>query len=283
MKTFRIIALSILVALPLSAAAQGRINTKKFLISDFTVKTTKVVLTGNDVMDSTLKQEVMDRWTLSPFEFCSLKEFQALKNSAFFYFLVIAAGQEENGQVSGINFLTLVKGGSKGKGLEGLLEVAALPLGPIRGGTGRDLVFMPAILDILQDFTSKLMTSEISGVTGLQAYNSNLRKRGAGKRIILSEDDIDEGLDRAWLRKKAFGKIEIMEEDEADRIFNEGAPGTLVSYVVAPTSPVEGSPCYKMMIDAGSHTLYYFKKHTVSGKMGAGFQKNDIGYLTKGR
>ena len=66
----------------LGAMAQGRIETKKFRISDFSDRITKVVMTGNEFIDAALRQEVMNRWTLSPYEFCTLAEFEANKKRA---------------------------------------------------------------------------------------------------------------------------------------------------------------------------------------------------------
>ena len=35
--------------------------------------------TGNDLIDSGLRQEVVNIWTASPFEFCTMDRFEALK------------------------------------------------------------------------------------------------------------------------------------------------------------------------------------------------------------
>ena len=66
--------------LPLLAGAQAQINTKKVKISDFTQKVTKVVLNGNEFFDITFQEEVTARWRISPYEFCTLEEFEQLKN-----------------------------------------------------------------------------------------------------------------------------------------------------------------------------------------------------------
>ena len=59
---------------------QGKVKTRKYLLSDFTDKITKVVLPGNGILESALRQEVTDRWTASPFEFCTLEEFEQKKS-----------------------------------------------------------------------------------------------------------------------------------------------------------------------------------------------------------
>ena len=46
--------------------------------------------------------------------------------------------------------------------------------------------------------------------------------------------------------------------------------------MVAPSEPVNGSICYKMLIGADNHELYYFKKHRITAKMGKGFLSSDL-------
>ena len=50
----------------------------------------------------------------------------------------------------------------------------------------------------------------------------------------------------------------------------------IVSYVVAPANPVPGSYCYKFLIEPATHQLYFYKKHKISKKTGAGFLQEDI-------
>ena len=65
------IFLTLLVALStvVTLSAQGRVSTKKYIISDFTDKITKVVLPGSNVLDGAIRQAVVSSWTLSPFVF----------------------------------------------------------------------------------------------------------------------------------------------------------------------------------------------------------------------
>jgi hypothetical protein len=45
---------------------------------------------------------------------------------------------------------------------------------------------------------------------------------------------------------------------------------------VAPFEPQPGAYCYKMLIDTQTHKLYYYKRHRISSKAGAGFLKDDL-------
>ena len=84
MRKLTILLLSLLIT-P-AVFGQAQINTKKVKIADFTQKTTKVVLTGNMFYDSALQDEIATIWRISPYEFCSLEEFENLKSDGRYYF-----------------------------------------------------------------------------------------------------------------------------------------------------------------------------------------------------
>ena len=80
MRKILIAAVSAILA-PVLMNAQAQINTKMAKIEDFTEKVTEVVLTGNMFFDQVFKDEVSNRWRISPFEFCTLDEFENMKSS----------------------------------------------------------------------------------------------------------------------------------------------------------------------------------------------------------
>ena len=279
----RVIILIISLILPLAAGAQAQINTKKVKISDFTQKITKVVLNGNAFYDTTMKDEIAARWRISPYEFCTLDEFETLKDDDRYYFLMSTFGQFKKETAPGLQFLTLVKGGQgASEGIGEMLEVVSLPFASAEYPSGREFVFLPAFIDIIQNHTLESMEKDISGYGGLGNYSINITKAG-DMDIVFSEDDLNELVTES-LRSRAFDEgITVTDEDEADQYILDNAAGTLVSYVVAPSEPVTGSYCYKMLIDAQTHKLYYFKKHRITKKFGPGFLPEDIGRITAHR
>lgn len=275
-----IISLIIAIILPLAAGAQAQITTKKVKISDFTQKITKVVLNGNAFYDTTLKDEVAARWRVSPYEFCTLEEFETLKGSDQYYFLMSTYGQFRKETAPGLQFLTLVKGGKGSEdGIDNMLEVVSLPFASAEYPSGRELVFLPAFLDIIQNHTLESMQKDISGYGGLGNYSINIAKAG-DMDIVFAEEDLN-ALVTESIRERNFDDgITVMDEDDADEYILNNTSGTLVSYVVAPSEPVIGSYCYKMLIDAHTHQLYYYKKHRITKKSGSGFLPEDIERIT---
>ena len=71
MKMKRIISLALCLVMGLSALAQGTVTTRSHRLADFTDKVTKIVLPGNELLDGALREEIVTRWSVSPFEFCT--------------------------------------------------------------------------------------------------------------------------------------------------------------------------------------------------------------------
>ena len=101
--------------------------------------------------------------------------------------------------------------------------------------------------------------------------------------IVFAEEDLSSLITKSILVTIADKGIIVTDEDEADSFILDYAPATLVSYVAAPSEPVVGSYCYKMLIDSETHTLYYFKKHRITKKAGAGFLPEDLERITAHR
>lgn len=277
MKRLLIILTGILI--PMLASAQAQIETKKVKISDFTQKITKVVLHGNEFYDAILKEEIALRWRISPYEFCTLEEFEELKTNSQFYFLITTLGQFKKETAPGIQFLSLVKGGKGAKkGVGEMLEVASLPYASVEYPSGRELVFLPALLDIIQNHTIKSMDSDFDGYIGMSRNTKNMQQAQQMK-IVFFEDEINKEVDRVM--RASDERFVMADEDEADQYLIDNAPNTLVSYMVAPTEPVNGSYCYKLLINAETHELYFYRRHKITDKYGVGFLPEDFDYIIK--
>ena len=276
-RIFRIAGILLILSLfaPVYASGQAKINTKRVKIADLATRTTKVVTGSGGILDSALRDEVSARWRISPFEFCTVEEYNSLKENSDYYFLLVARSDEK--KYSGMLTLTLMKGG-KAKAEDPQkrpVDVASLPLCPSEFPSGREVVFLPAMLDILQDYVSKAMHSDGAGYAGFDIYARQVRQTGI-KRIFFSKDDLVPDMDESFMQRYFDEDMVVMEEFEADKAFQNATYNTLCSYVVAPFDPHNGSWCYKMLIDADTHELMYFRHHRINARNWAGFLPKDI-------
>ena len=276
----KLIILITALIMPLMAGAQAQITTKKVKIEDFTQKVTKVVLNGNPFYDTSFKDEVAARWRISPYEFCTLEEFEGLKGNDSYNFLILTQGQFRKETAPGLQFISLVKGGQGAdKGIGDMLEVVSLPFASAEYPSGRELIFLPAFLDIIQNHTLEAMENDFNAYGGLSNTAQKLGKAG-NMDIVISEDDLNSLVSKEMTDSEG---MTVTDEDDADSYMLDEVSGTLVSYVVAPSEPVKGSFCYKMLIDAQTHELYYYRKHKISPKAGVGFLPEDIERINKAR
>ena len=279
----KLIILFTALIMPFMAGAQAQITTKKVKIEDFTQKVTKVVLSGNPFYETSFKDEIAARWRISPYEFCTLEEFESLKGNDSYYFLILTQGQFRKETAPGLQFISLVKGGEGAdKGIGNMLEVVSLPFASAEYPSGRELIFIPAFLDIIQNHTLEAMENDFNAYGGLSNTAQKLDKAG-NMTIVISEDDLNSLVTETMPAEALEKDMIITDEDEADSYMLDDVAGTLVSYVVAPSEPVKGSYCYKMLIDAQTHELYYYRRHKISPKAGAGFLPEDIERINKAR
>jgi hypothetical protein len=272
----RILILMTAMLFPIIAGAQAQITTKKIKIADFPEKITKIVLTGNDFYDLALRDEIAAGWTLSPYEFCTLEEFNSLKYNDEYYFLITADGKFKKENEPGFTFLTLIKGGKgASEGINKMLEVVSLPIASAENPSGREFVFMPAFIDIIQDYTIAAMNNDINGYTGLISSTEDL-KGTQNMEFVFAECDLAADVDRPFRDLNFDSDMLLSDEDEVDSIMEKGTSNKIVSLVIVPDETPNGSYCYKMLIHPESHKLYYFRKHKISKKYGPGFLQEDI-------
>lgn len=273
----KILVLIAATVLPSLLFGQAQITTKKMKLQDFTSKTTKVVLTGNAMYDGFIQKEIKNCWMLSAVDFITLDQYEACKSNPDFYFLLKVKGQFKKESVPGIEFLTLVKGGVGSDGqIDDLFEVVTIPFRPADDPSGREFDMLPALLGIIQDYVSQAMKNDIDGYAGLSNYNLNLNK-GREYSVVFAEEDLAPesmlgSVKNAFIR----GAVMTMDTDEADALMAKGMAHHLISYVVAPSNGALGSYCFKMLIDAGTHKLFFYKRHKISRKFGVGFLPEDL-------
>ena len=260
--------------MPIIAGAQAQINTKKVQISDFTQKITKIVLTGNDFYDLSLQEEVKARWRVSPYEFCTWEEFMNDRNNSDYYFLITTSSQFKYELEPGLDLLSLLKGGT-GATINSMMEVMFMPLASSEDSSGREYVFLPVLLDIIQTHTLRSMEKDLHGYVGLSGYSTNM-EHSDNMEIIFSENDLNDAINTEFMDLHFDSSIVVTDEDSADEHILKHTPNTLVSYVVAPTRAHIGSYCYKMLINAETYEIYYFSRHKISKKYGVGFLPEDI-------
>lgn len=267
-----------LLFIPLTSSAQQTVFTKKARLADFTTKTTKVVLSGNEILDAALKEEVMSAWRLSPYEFCSAEEFNTLKTSSKYFFLHLGISDAN----PGLAVLTIIKGGKADDSVDAYYEVMQMPFADAQTASGKGFIYMGAYLDIIQRYLEDAINSDLTGYKGLEVYNKK-PKSYSDKEIYIAREDLGRTVNDALIEKVFGDNLHLCSADEVDSIFLEGRPDAVVGVLLVPNRPVKGSFCYKMLITADSHELLMFEKKKCDLYAYRGFQDTDIKEIEKAR
>ena len=275
----RIVTFLLGLVLCLSAMAQAQITTKKEKLSDFGSKTMKVVLTGSPFLDESLREAAKNTWYLSPYETCTADEFERLKTSDSYYFLVTAEirGKKED-EARALTWIKLVKGGAQVKELSDMLEVVRLPLCAAGKPSGREDALLPALLENMQAYVLQAQSSDLKGFGSVV---SSLRRSGK-KEVWLVDEELSPQIGKDFLQRKASVSLLITDADEADAVMRSGRDA-VVGFCIAPAEPVKGGTCYKYLIDARTHEIYAYKQHKISSTTGAGFLKSDLNAIIQSR
>lgn len=271
----RIFAFLLGLVLCLSAAAQAQITTKKEKLSDFDRKTTKVVLPGDPVLDEALRSAAKEAWYLSPFETCSREEFEQLRTSDNWYFLLTRQADPKK-EPGGLTFLYLLKGGAKEIGQ--MMDISRLPLCPAGAPTGREAALLPALLQAMQTYVEQARSSDFKR---FGSAIGSLRKTG-GKTVYLVESELSPQIGKEFMDKKFDEGIRLVDAATADTAMREGEDA-IVAFCIKPAEIVKGASCYKYYVDARTHEILWYKQHKISGSTGAGLLKSDLNDLIKPR
>ena len=126
------------------------------------------------------------------------------------------------------------------------------------------------------------MEKDLVAYGGLGNYTMNISSTDDMNILFVEEDLSDEITDdvRNVYFKNGMMSVDM---DTADMAMEEYLPRTIVSFTVAPDDAGKGSYCYKMLIDAKTHNLYYFRKHRITKRFGKGFLLEDINRIATSR
>lgn len=279
MKKFLILISAIVLGLgTVSAYGQATITTRKVKISDFSTKTTRMVLTGDAIFDGAFQEEIGRRWMISPFEFCSREEYEATKEKRDYYFLMPVDSRRKKEAEPGLAVLNLVKGGPA-EGDNPGFDILSLPYASAEEPNGREFVFLPVLIDVIQNYMRDAMLSD-AAMLAVPGKSTNKLLKASKMKVVLSEDDIAPSVKvEDWSDKNVF----VVDEEEADGILSAGEANTLVSFVVAPSTPQKGSVCYCFLITADTHEIVYCSKHAAKDESKIGFLTDDIKLTTISR
>lgn len=256
--------------------AQNIIKETKNTFATFGAKITKVVIPSTSLADLMLRDAVNKGWRISPFEFCTMEEYNKIKEDTNYFFLLRVDGRFRNELEPKVEYLTLVKGGPEiKKGIYSSHNIITLPLQEIDDNSGTNLYLLPMYIDLIQNHIYKVQ-KDISLAFKGNANYSNKVSDIKGMELLFSMDQLNYKLPNSDFVELFNGNVKLVTEQEIEDAIINSSPNTVVSLLIEPKGGSRGSYCYKLLIGTESHELYFFRRHKVSKRVPLGFTKEDI-------
>ena len=253
-------------------------------IKQFTVSKTCVVLEENQFSsyNTFIKEAVKAFWTITPYEFIEVKEFNVRRLKPEYSFIVLTQTNFEKDKSNSLfNFINLLQGKNENK-LGDMPEICAVPLS-FAGEDDLEYSYkLGAILAFMQKHAQ--MISEDPSLTGrkyLKYYNINIPKVH-NKTILVREEDLAPTISTIEEIQKIYPyKIEIVKEDDIVAAIEKKTPETLILHKVGPVGDKSSGFCFKMLIGADDANMYYYNQHKIDKANPNGLLPADLKRLAK--
>ena len=273
-KFFLIALVATLLAAP--AVSQAQVFSKKEDLKDLNSKTLMVVLENNSLTDLTLKQAVEKEWKLSKISFCNLDEFEKIKTDSTYYFLIRVKGIFKKEREPSIEFLSLLKGGENAAaGIDEMYDVLSLPFQPVDDPDGYIIPYIDAYINIIEAHVLRVQKHKIAATLGLSWYSNRIHEL-RDKVILVNEEDLSEPMGKNEANEILKESGRVVDEDEIYEAIDYKKPKVAYTICIGPEVEQQGSYCYKMVVSADSHDIFYYRKQKVSSKNPKGFLPEDL-------
>jgi len=253
-------------------------------IKQFMASKTCVVLEDDpfSAWNSFIKKAVNSFWTITPYEFINIVEFNKRRTDPAWSFIVLTQTHFERDKTGGLfNFINLIQG-KKVRDLSDNPEICAVPL----SFAGEDDMEYGYKLGVILAFMQKhaKLISEDPSITGrryLRFYNNNAPEV-VNKTILAKKEDLAPDINSIEAIKAIYPfPFKIVDEEEIVKAINEKSPATLILHRVGPTDNRTGSFCFKILIGADDSNMYYFGQHRISSNNPNAFLESDLRRLAR--
>jgi hypothetical protein len=253
-------------------------------IKQFTASKTCVVLEDDPFSSYNvfIKKAVNSFWTITPFEFIAVKDFNVRRLKPEYSFIVLTQTSYDKDKTHGLfNFINLLQGENVNK-IGEMPEICAVPLS-FAGEEDLEYSYkLGAILAFMQKHAQ--MISDDPSLTGrkyLKYYNKNTPVVKE-KTILVKQEDLVPDIATIERIKALYPyKIEIVPEDDIIKAIEDKSPGILILHKVGPVGERNSGYCFKMLIGADDSDMYYYNQHMVDKSEPNGLLPADLKRLAK--
>jgi hypothetical protein len=253
------------LALTFGINASDYIPTKEDL-ARFPKTKTLVVLEDNQMSEFNLmlKQVMPVEWTITPFDFISIKDFEKKRmDPAFSFILLDQVKFEKDITDAKYNFISLLLGGSA-LTITSMPDLCSLPLSYAGIGDNDYGYKLGIIVRFMQNHVKLLMDNPgLAGENILKYYNKNTSQLG-GKTLYLVAEEMDKEVNTlAKIKKFYSGPVKLATRDEIEKAIADKTDIVFLHKVGPNKTRYRVARCYKILIGAADAKFYYFDWHMI--------------------
>jgi hypothetical protein len=225
-----------------------------------------------------IREAVTDFWTLTPYEFITIDEFNKRRQDPSWSFLVLTESfYERDKSGSAFVFLNLLLG-KKVRNLEDMPEFCAIPLSFADEDADADYGYkLGLVVKFIQQHAGVIIDNPSTpGVRFLKYYNKFVPEI-EGKTILAREIDMEPSIASEDEIKSLFsGDFRIVNDTEIRDAIAERRPNTLILHKVGPPEETRGAYVFKMLIGTDDARIYYYNNHKIDQRNPNGFLPADL-------
>jgi hypothetical protein len=253
-------------------------------INQFKASKTCVVLEDNPFSsyNDFIKDAVNSIWTITPFEYITVKDFNVRRLNPSYSFIVLTQTNFDKDKSHGLyNFINLLQGKDVNK-LAEMPEICAVPLSFAGVDDIQYSYKLGAILSFMQKHALMILEDPTMNLRRyLKDYNRNIPDI-KDKTILVVQEDLTPKISTIEKIKAIYPySIEIVNNDDIISAIENKKPNTLILHKVGPMGERRTGYCFVMLIGVDDSEMYYYSLHLVDKANPDGLLPDDLKRLGK--
>jgi len=227
------------------------------------LKTKTLVVIDGDPFSSfnaTIKAAMPKFWTITPYDFISLDEFDKKKTNINYSFIMLSeAEQTEDGMKCTYNFLNLILGGTEN--LNNMPDLGSVPLSYVDVDEENYLYKLGGILLFMQNHV-KYASEHSTIVPKLINKDSGIDIKT--KELWLLKDELPANFNTIEKIKTVYPyTVKLVTKDDIKKAIEDKNPNVVYMHKVGPQGTMEGGKCWKFLVTAKEGEVLYYDGHKI--------------------
>lgn len=246
----------------------------------FLKSTTYVVEDGEPFssFNDTLKSCMKKFWTITPYEFITMDQFETKKLSSSNSFIMLSEAEQMEDKVKcTYNFLNLVLGGSAD--INKMPDLGSVPLGYVDVSEDEYLYKIGGILVFMQ--THVKYASEHTTIKPT-LIDKDSKTDIKTKELWLLQEELPADFNTLEKIKTVYPyTVKLVTKADINKAIADKNPNVVYLHKVGPEGTITGGKCWKFLVTAKEGEVLYYDGHTITTANPDAFLEKDFKAIAK--